>query len=255
MAEYIENCEIVEKTHLTKDLYTLKIRPLEGEIPLYTPGQYGELALPSKIPHLNGKMVRRQYSIASAPGDKTGIEFFIVCVETGTFTPTLTNLKVGDLIWMNPKTKGHFTLDPVPAEKNILMISTGTGLAPFISMVREYQDKNRWNKVSILNGVRLSEDLGYRTELETLHESNPNFRYIPIVSREQWSGKTGRVQHILEDADRAALLGFDLDPEHTQILLCGNPEMIDTSVAYLEGLNFKQHSKKEPGNIHFERYW
>jgi len=248
-----ENCTVTRIDRITEDLCIIEIT-LDPQIPdlHFKPGQYAELALPSSVHGDNGKLVRRQYSIASSANHNRSFEFFIVQVQSGVLSPSICKLEVGSRIWMNEKIKGHFTLDEIPQDKNLLFLATGTGLAPFVSMVRTFKDQSRWKNVSIVHGVRLIQDLGYRQELEKLSESDASVRYFPIVSRENWNGLMGRIPSLLESNQN---FGFDLNPSDTHILLCGNPEMIDHTVIMLEQKGFTKHSKKTPGQIHFERYW
>ena len=226
----------------------------------FEPGQYAELAIPE--PAVDGetkKFVRRPYSIASSPTDGRFLEFFIVAVAGGELTPKLQELPVGSRVWLGPKIKGKFTLNEVPAGKDLVLIGTGTGLAPFISMVRKYRNAGRWNRVAVIHCVRLSADLGYKAELERYAKEDPNFRYIPTVTREpaesSWSGLRGRVQPIFEPDNFEKLAGFPLDTNQCQVMMCGNPEMITSVQELLESKGFRHHTKKNPGNIHFERFW
>lgn len=253
MSDKEVNATIVSVKALTEELAILRIRPDAG-VPEFEPGQYGELAFPENVQ--NGKLVRRAYSIASPKSVREYLEFFIVRVPDGAFTPQLFSRKEGERIWINPKVKGKFTLDEIPPGKNLVMIATGTGLAPFVSMIREYHGKNRWEKLAVIHCVRLASDLGYRDELEALQAADPNVSYLPTVTREPegspWTGLRGRVQPIFTDGVFEA---FPLQPENTHVLLCGNPEMINGVVSLLSERGFKEHSKKDPGNIHLERYW
>lgn len=250
MTERAPNATISSRTDINDELIVLRVLPDEGLDLSYQPGQYAELGITE-----GEKFIRRPYSIASAPSLGREIEFFIVKVADGEFTPKLFALNTGDRIWLGPKIKGKFTLDAVPPGKDLITISTGTGLAPFMSMLRENLNSERWNKFVVVNCVRLVRDLGYKDELEQLSTSREDVAYIPMVTREDWQGIRGRVQKLFEENLFEQLAGIKLDPNQSQVLLCGNPEMIESVIAILEGQGFKVHSKKEPGNIHFERYW
>jgi len=252
------------RTEITPELFILQVTP-DGTDPVeFEPGQYGELAIPEAAPAEQQpaeqkKFVRRPYSIASSPTDGRYLEFFIVSVAGGELTPKLQALPVGTRLWLGPKIKGKFTLNEVPEGKDLVLIGTGTGLAPFISMVRKYRHTGRWRNVAVIHCTRLASELGYREELEQYAESDSNFKYIPTVTREpaesSWSGLRGRVQPILDEEMFQKLAGFKLNPEEVQVMMCGNPEMIESVQQLLELTGFKQHSKKNPGNIHFERFW
>lgn len=250
------NASIVELNELHDELRIVRIKTDE-DLPPFTPGQYIEIGLYPDDPEIT-KITRRQYSIASTPEDQKGFELFIVLVKGGTLTSPFWSLGKGARLWVNPKIKGKFTLDNVPEGKNYIFISTGTGLAPFISMLRTYEDNSPWQKLCIIHGVRFPKDLlGYDEELRSYAEKDPQFCYIPCVTRDSSfdMGLQGRIPQCLEDGSIEEKLGRKLDPDNDQILICGNPAMIDDLVKSLENRGFTQHKRKTPGNIHFERYW
>jgi ferredoxin--NADP+ reductase len=187
------------------------------------------------------------------------LEFFVVLIEEGKLTPRLWDIGVGGRLWMDSVVKGDFTLDSVPDGKDLVMFSTGTGIAPFVSMLRTFQGTQRWRRFVMVNGVRRVIDLGYRDELEQLAKDDPNFCYIPLISRpteeDNWSGLKGRIPILLESDRFLNCAGVDLDPEQCHVFLCGNPAMIDDMEALLIERGFKTHEADSPGNIHFERYW
>lgn len=139
------------------------------------------------------------------------------------------------------------------------MVSTGTGIGPYMSILRTYRGQGRWRRFVMINGVRREPDLGYRDELHAIAREDPTVLYIPIVSREpcpgDWPGRCGHVQDVLEQETYRRLVGAPLDPEQCHVFLCGNPDMIQSVRPLLERRGFRTHSKRSPGNIHLERYW
>lgn len=248
------NATLIYREDITEELAVMRVAPDSGEVAPFLAGQYGELAMPEPE---DQRVTRRPYSIASAPSQRGYLEFFLVLVPDGEVTPKLWSLPIGGRLWLGPKIKGKFTLEGVPDGKDLIFISTGTGIAPFVSMIREYHGKNRWRRAVMIHCVRYSRDLAYRTELENLAASAGDVIYLPTVTRNDptWDGHRGRVQGLLEPTNFLKFAGFELDPAQCQVFLCGNPEMIDTTQAQLEGIGFIQHSKKNPGNLHFERFW
>ena len=250
------NATVCFREVLHSELIILRVKPLDGVVPNFVPGQYAELGL---LNEETGKIVRRAYSISSPATGVDYLEFFLVKVEDGALTPGLFELRNGDGVFLGTKVKGKFTLEQIPRDKFIVAISTGTGIAPYISMLREFKDNPPWRKFIVIHGVRHVEDLGFRDELESLAKVNPHIKYIPVVSREKegssWAGLRGRVPVALADDTYTKLVGAPLTPQDSQIFLCGNPEMIVTVQALLEERGFKTHSKKHPGEIHLERYW
>lgn len=258
MSEYSENATLIERIELSNELQVIRVLPDSG-VPIFEPGQYAELALLDHTQNPVTHIDRRAYSIASAPSEKKYLEFYLVLVPGGILTPHLLKLPLGGRLWVGPKIKGKFTLGAAPTGKDFVFVATGTGLAPFVSMLREYKDLNRWNRAVIIHGARHQADLGYVDELTQLSTQYSNIFYIPTLTREEknssWTGHRGRILSVLEDAHFGKATGFDPHPETTHFFLCGNPDMINSMEARLVSLGFKLHSKKDPGNIHFESYW
>jgi ferredoxin--NADP+ reductase len=152
-----------------------------------------------------------------------------------------------------------FTLDRVAPGKAVLLIATGTGLAPYMSMLRTMLVNDTSRHYVVLHGARYSWDLGYRAELESLARLRPNLTYIPSIARPDedphFRGHTGRIQNLLVKGIVETLSGVQLDPAQLDIFLCGNPEMIRTVKEILAPRGFKPDSGREPGTIHAEEYW
>jgi ferredoxin--NADP+ reductase len=265
------NASICAWKDLTPEIAIIRVKPDEGVVPDFEAGQFATLALPRDSKPLDPtdnfppgdprwkKLIRRAYSIASSPLEKRWLEFYIVMVNGGKLTPRIWAAKDSGRIWLDPRIKGEFTMHPVPAGKDIVTVSTGTGLAPFISMLKTYRGTGRWKKFVIIHGVRASEDLGYREELEQIAAEDKSFVYIPTVTREpegsKWTGERGRVTTLLEDNKLTHYVGRPLDSASAHVFLCGNPDMINQVESTLHQRGFVTHTRKTPGNLHFERYW
>ena len=125
-------------------------------------------------------------------------------------------------------------------------------------MLREHADDPPWRKMIIIHGARYLRDLGYKEELEKAAKEYPWFSYVPTLTREpdeSWTGQRGRVQQLFSSGYLEELTQAPFSKEYSHFLLCGNPQMIDDVQALLEGRGFQTHKKKDPGNIHVERYW
>ncbi len=261
------NATLLKREDIHEELALFHVA-LDGQtIPEFEPGQYTTLGLIQKdeqgkpvIGKRGPKLLRRAYSIASAPRDNQHLTFYIVRVEDGSLTPKLWDLEDGDPIFMDNRIKGTFTLQGVPADKNLVFVGTGTGLAPFISMIQQYRQDHRWQKAVLLDGCRVARDLGYLQPMTELAMADPNLAYLPTVTREPddstWDGLRGRVTALLRPEAFAQHAGFALDPERCHVFLCGNPAMIDQVEADLAPQGFTPRDRKNPeGNLHFERYW
>ncbi|QDU84590.1 Ferredoxin--NADP reductase [Planctomycetes bacterium Pla163] len=269
--EELYNAEVVSNERLNDALFVLKVRPDDGA-PDFAPGQFINIGLEPRLPEHAGRdgLVKRPYSIASGPSEPL-LEFYVRLVENGALTPGLMALEPGDRLWADGRCIGRFTLDtlpevPAPAERDLVCVATGTGLAPFTSMLREFGPARRagapdarFDRMVIVKGVRLAEDLGYAEELEAWDRENDWFTFVPLCSREPddsgWIGQRGRVGQALESAAFEARCGFALDPARSQIMLCGNPAMVDELEASFAERGFKKHRPRDPGQVHLERYW
>lgn len=161
---------------------------------------------------------------------------------------------------MGTKITGMFTLDQIPAESNLVLMGTGTGVAPYMSMIRTFIHPGDNRNLTIIHGARHSWDLGYSSELSTLHNLVPNFHYIPTITRPEsevmgWSGNVGRIQDIWKNGAADDQWNTKASPENTHIFLCGNPDMVEDMAQILASEGYPEHKRKEPGLVHLERYW
>ena len=248
------NATVLKTEVLSSGLFELWVKPDES-IPDFKPGQYVALGLPDEQPSTNGreKLVKRAYSIASTPHRKDALEFYIAEVENGELSPRLARLGEGDRIFVQKKYVGTFITDGVPDGSNLILVSTGTGIAPFISILRTPEVVSRFDRITFVHGVRYSRDLAYREEILERQEAEPQkFGYFATVSREgppEWEGTKGYVQQFFTEG----LIPVDSEKDH--VFLCGNPAMVTELTEWLSERGFKEHKKKDPGNLHFEKYW
>ena len=192
--------------------------------------------------------------------EKQYIEVYVRLVTTGALTPRLFALNIGERLWLSPKAKGMFTIDEVPQDQNIILFATGTGVAPYMSMLRSNVISQETRKYAVIHSAWNSWDLGYRSELLTIERLCPNFSYTPIISSPEkepmpWNGETGFVQQIWQKKSIQKSWNMDITPDNTRIFLCGHPEMIREMIDLLAKSGFKEHSSLEPGSIHLEKYW
>ncbi|MBA3307911.1 MAG: hypothetical protein H0T04_04405, partial [Chloroflexi bacterium] len=212
----------------------------------FEPGQYLTIGVES-----SGKLVQRPYSVASSPRQAAdGYEFYVRLVDGGLFTPLLWRAEIGQGMSMKGP-KGKFVLEPED-ERTHVFISTGTGIAPFISMMETLRKDGTPRPAVIIHGVSYEDDLGYRELLEGWQRSGEYpLTYIPTVSRvssprnEGWSGRTGRVETIISDVYGE----LDLTPENSISYICGNPDMIIAVDETLLGRGFPEELIKK------ELYW
>ncbi len=216
MATELPKAKIIERVDLTSDLMIMKIKP---ETPLtFKPGQYCTVGFEG---------VERPYSIVSSPHEES-LELFLELVPQGELTPKLWRANVGEALSIRKSAKGVFTFD----EKypNQLMVATVTGIAPFISMIRNYLHLGLSSHIFyVLQGASYHDEFAYKEEMEKLSKEHENIIYIPTVSRPEeernksWQGEKGRVNVIVEKY----LEKFPLDTKSTLVYACGHPGMIE----------------------------
>lgn len=263
------NAIVIQRIDLSSELFILRVAPDGWAIPSFKPGQFAVLGLPASAPRCSSalpeakpslpeKIIQRAYSIASSPLIPDYLEFYITLVREGVLTPRLYELKAGDKVVLGQKISGNFILE-APETAHILFIATGTGIAPFMSMLQTYL-RPGGRRFALFHGVRESIDLGYRSEMMTLQNVCNEFSYHPVLSRPQgekisWKGPTGHVQELWNSGILEKKWGVKPAPVNTHIFLCGSPAMIESMIALLGKEGFREHKKTDPGQIHVERYW
>jgi len=236
---------ILERRDLSPDLWLLRVDP--GAPFKFLAGQYATLGVEQ-----NGKLIERPYSIVSSPYEQT-LEFFVELVPHGEFTPLLYTLKQGATLLCRKIAKGRFTLDLRSGRTQHLLVSTVTGIAPFVSYIRTlYRDWKSGtspmpggHKSYCLQGASRSWEFGYREELERYAAEVPWLECVSTVSRpwedENWKGETGRVDDLLRKY--ADLWG--LRPESTTAYLCGHPNMVENARGILQRAHWRKDAMLE----------
>jgi ferredoxin--NADP+ reductase len=263
------NATVTERHEINHGLLVLQVTP-DDRVPGFKAGQYCVLGLLGSAPRVASavpevetpppdKLIKRAYSIASSSLEGEYLEFYVALVRSGALTPRLFALQPADRIWMGSRIVGMFTLDDVDPSHDVVFVATGTGLAPYISMLRSAYRFDAARRTVVCHAARVSWDLGYRTELEALAATYENFHYLPIIDERSrdplWTGRIGIVSDYFSDGTVAELLGHPLDPARTSVFLCGNPKMIRGMAAWLLERGFKDHSRRDPGNIFTEKFW
>ena len=218
---------IVERRDHTPDLWSIRVRHQEP-FP-FTPGQYATLGVPGS----GGRLVERAYSIVSDPAEDT-VEFFFELVPEGALTPLLYQLGVGDEMQMRKRAKGLFVLDTREQKTHHVLVSTVTGVAPYVAMVRTTRRLLATEagmaapQILLIQAGSQSVELSYLDELRGLAAELPWLTYVPSVSRPWedpgWTGELGRA----EDVVRKHADAFGATPANSVAYLCGHPEMIAT---------------------------
>jgi ferredoxin--NADP+ reductase len=247
MAKWIQGT-VRDNIHWTENLFSLRI---DADVDNFTAGQFTSLAL-----DVDGKRIARPYSYLSSPGQQP-IEFFFYTAVDGLLSNAMVKLKTGDAIWVKPQANGFFTLDEVPAADDLWMLGTGTGVAPFFSILHTETAWQHFKRIVLVHAVRTEADLRYQNLVQGLAEQySDRFLFQAFVSREACPGTIrGRVPATLEDGSLENALGVQLNLEKSQIMLCGNPDMVKDCTEILKTRGFTKNRRRTPGQITVENYW
>jgi ferredoxin--NADP+ reductase len=210
---------------------------------------------------VDGKPLMRAYSIASANHDDH-LEFFSIKVQNGPLTSRLQHLKVGDEVLVSRKPTGTLTINDLRPGKHLYLLATGTGLAPFLSIIKDPETYERFEKIVLVHGVRKVDELAYRQviteELPTNEYFGDDVRaklvYYPTVTREKFRNQ-GRLTDLIRSGKLFADIGLaPLDPARDRVMVCGSPAMLKDTCLLLDSLGFRiSPGIGEPGDYVIER--
>lgn len=237
---------VTSRRDISSDLWIVRMQP--DEILSFRPGQYLTVGMPE-----GERLVERPYSVASSPREPE-LEFFLELVPGGHLTPHLYDVPVGGAVLVRRLAKGRFAFDEQSGHANHLMVATVTGVAPFVSMVREMaarieEGESARYRVAVVQAASLSKELGYCDELSSIARRHAWFRYVPSVSRAWldplWAGEVGRA----EDIVRKYLDNLGFTAADTTVYACGNPHMIENVKGVFERARLPKEAFKQ------EVYW
>ncbi len=236
----------------TDTLFSLQVDAPEVT---FTAGQFARLALPAP-PGSKEPMLGRPYSFVNPPGASLH-EFYAIVVPEGPLSPRLAELAIDDPIWLLPRANGFFTIAEVPAAEVLWCLSTGTGLGPFLAILRTDEPWQKFQRVVLVHAVRHAAELTYRDEIAAIGRARPGaFGYVPVVSREAVTDAlSGRIPALVADGLLEARAGIALSAENSHAMLCGNPAMVDDVQRVLGARGMRRHRRREPGHITVETYW
>ena len=223
----------------------------------FTAGQFARLG----VTKADGSVAWRAYSMVSGPYDEF-LEFYSIVVPGGEFTSELSRLKVGDTLLVDKQNHGFLTLSRFTGGRDLWLLSTGTGLAPFLSILADPHAWETFEAIILVHSVRSEEELAYRQTIQgfSAHalfaEQAHKLRYIPVITRQQVPGTLGeRITRLIESGGLERAAGRLLDLDNSRIMLCGNPEMVDETRAVLKSKGFRTSRQSSPGQIAVENYW
>ncbi|QGW22003.1 ferredoxin--NADP reductase [Stutzerimonas degradans] len=246
---------LLEVQTLTPSLFTLRTSRDPGF--RFSAGQFARLGVRKP----SGCIVWRAYSMVSAPHDEF-LDFFSIVVPDGEFTSELSRLKVGDELLIDKQAFGFLTLDRFPDGEDLWLLATGTGIAPFLSILQDFQAWQRFERIILVYSVREARELAYQRliaelpQREYLEGLGSKLLYLPVVTREQVPGALhARITTLIESGELERAADLQLTPEHSRIMLCGNPQMIEDTRAVLKARDLNLALTRKPGQVAVENYW
>ncbi len=220
----------------------------------FTPGHYTRLGLGS-----TEDMVWRPYSLTSAR-DEDFLEFIAVLVPGGAFSERLRQLRVGDTLGVDRASYGFLTVDQLAPGKDLWLLASGTGLGPFVSILREPAVWQNWRRLILVHSVRQSAELAWREEITALPglfaPPQATLGYIPVVTREPGATALAeRIPLLLADGRLEAAAGTPLSLADSRLMVCGNPELAKELRQFLSERGYATNRRGVPGQMAFEKYW
>lgn len=247
MSRWLEG-RVVGQKHWTDRLLSLQVAAPLGP---FQAGQFVKLAL-----DVGGERVARPYSFVNPPGMEPH-EFYYNIVAEGPLTPRLAALSAGDLVYVAPGIAGFLVLSEVPDAENLWLLATGTGLAPFLSILRSEESWKRFRRVVLVHATRTADEQVYGELLDAVARARgERFRRVAFVSREKAPGALeGRIPAAIADGRLERSAATELSAARSHAMLCGNPQMVTDVTAALAGRGMRKHRRRAPGHITVETYW
>ena len=243
---------VVENRHWTEALFSLRV----AAAPLgFEAGQFVRIALDLR-PGDEDSRIARPFSFVNAPQQEV-LEFYGIVVPEGPLSPRLARLAPGDTLYVARNPAGFLVLSEVPDSRALWLVSTGTGIAPFLSMLQTGTPWQRFEKVVLVHAVRHAPELVYRDLIDRIMADKPGqFRYVTFVSREPAAGSLeGRIPAAMRDGRLERAAGVPLAAETCHVMLCGNPDMLKDTSAALAERGMRKHRRRAPGHITVESFW
>ena len=251
MSKWVQG-KVVARRAWTDRLVSLKVEAPEVT---FVAGQFGRLALPAP-PGSKEDMLGRPYSFVNSPNEPPH-EFYFNVLPDGPLTPRLAALAPGEPVWLLRNANGFFSIGEVPSADVLWCLSTGTGLGPFLSILRTAETWQKFGRIALVHSVRYASDLTYGDTIAGIGTAHPGaFLYLPMVSREPHPGAlAGRIPAAIADGRLESRASLALTAGNSHVMLCGNPAMVDDAQKSLAARGMRRHRRKEPGQITVETYW
>ena len=245
MSQWMEG-KVLENRAWTDTLFSLRVAAPRLA---FEAGQFVRIAL-----DLGGERVARPFSFINPPADPV-MEFYAVVVPAGPLSPALARLKTGDPLHVADNPSGFLVLAEVPPAEDLWLVATGTGIAPFLSILRTETPWQRYRRVILVHAVRRASELVYRDMIAELQSRRQQLKYVSFVSREKHpQSLAGRIPDAIRDG-RLEAVAQPISPERSQFMLCGNPDMLKDASAALIERGLRKNRRRAPGHITVESFW
>ncbi len=238
---------IIERRQWTDDLFSLRF---EAPLAEFKAGQFVRIAM-----DIDGERVGRPYSLVNAPHEPL-LEIYFNIVKGGPLSPRLAALEPGDTLWLSNTANGFMILDEIPEARYLWLLATGTGIGPFLSMLKTDAPWSRFERIVLGHSVQYASELTYRELIESLRTTHgEQLHYVPLVTREAVSGALSqRIPTTIASGELEAQAGTPLAAESSHVVLCGNSAMITDVTEELAKRDMRRHRRREPGHITTEKY-
>ncbi len=247
MAQWIEGT-IVSNQRWTENLFSIEV---EADAEQFVAGQFTSLAL-----DIDGRRVARPYSYLSSPGRRP-LEFFLYWMVDGALTSALVDMGPGEKVWVKKPANGFFVLREIPPCEELWMLATGTGIAPYFSILNTEAPWQRFKRIVLVHAVRWEVDLRYQELVESYRRKyGDRFAFQAFVSREDVPGTIrGRIPAAIGNGELECRAGIEAALDKSHFMLCGNPDMVRDTTQMLKARGFTKNRRRTPGHITTENYW
>ncbi len=248
-ADRSEPCRITWRRDWAPHLFSIRAERPAGLA--FAPGQFVRIGLVDSA-------LRRAYSIASAPADDQ-LEFYSIVVPDGPFTQPFARLGVGDSISVDPTVYGFLRTDRFDGGRHLWLLATGTGIAPFRSMLADAAVWSRFEQIVLVHSVRTEAELAYRDDFERWSQPSAGrarLTYLPTLTGAPMAGALhGRIPALIHDGTLERASGCTIAPADSRLMLCGNPSMIKEARALLAARGMTPVRRETPGQFIVENFW
>ncbi|MCH7880063.1 MAG: ferredoxin--NADP reductase [Proteobacteria bacterium] len=247
MAKWL-NGTVVENYHWNERLTSLKF---DAPLGRFKAGQFVRVGL-----EIDGDIIARPYSLVNSP-DESPLEIYFNMVSEGPLTPPLFQLQKGDDLLVAPNTAGFLTINEIPDTRDLWMVATGTAIGPFLSILKESEVWERFERIILCYSVRAKEELAYAESIDAVaRQHEEQFCFVPLVTREQVTGTLNmRITAAIANGELERKVGTSISADHSHVMMCGSSDMIKDVSVLLESRGMHKHRRREPGHFSTEKYY